>query len=80
MSDRFTLRGITRALMLAENLGDVHDEINHLHDLLGIPRPEGNFLDGWTDTDFRAVEEAEDDWKVRRGEAQDDVEGDETDE
>jgi hypothetical protein len=54
--ERFSLRGIIRGLMLSDNLGDVHDEINHLHDLLGIPRPEGSFVEGWTDEDFRKVE------------------------
>lgn len=48
---RFSLLGIIGGLMHADNLGDVHDEINHLHDLIGLPRPEGNFLDGWTDQD-----------------------------
>lgn len=46
---------VLRGLMLAENFGDVHDEINLLHDHFGLPRPEGNFLDGWTDSDWRAV-------------------------
>lgn len=49
---RFSLLGILRGLMLCENLGDVHDEINYLHDFLGIKRPEGNFLEGWTDEDM----------------------------
>lgn len=50
---RFSLTGIIGALMVADNMGDVHDEINHLHDLVGIPRPEGNFLDGWTEQDWK---------------------------
>jgi len=45
---RFTLLGILGGLMVAETMGDVHEEINHLHDLIGIPRPEGNLLHGWT--------------------------------
>ena len=52
---RFSLRGIIGGLMMSENLGDVHDEINLLHDLAGIPRPDGNFLDGWTDADCARV-------------------------
>jgi hypothetical protein len=52
---RFSLLGIIRGLMVAENLGDVADEINHLHDLVGIPRPEGNFLDGWSTQDWANV-------------------------
>ena len=48
-------RRVLRGLMLAENLGDVHDEINLLHDHFGIPRPEGDFLDGFTEADLAAV-------------------------
>lgn len=36
-------------------MGDVHDEINHLCDLAGIPRPEGGFGVGWTDQDWSNV-------------------------
>ena len=53
--DRHSLLGIIGGLMVAENLGDVHDEILHLCDLAGIPRTEGNFLDGWTDRDWLNV-------------------------
>lgn len=52
---RFSLVGIIGGLMLSDHLGDVHDEIIHLHDLIGMPRPEGNYLDGWTDEDFLNV-------------------------
>lgn len=52
---RFSLLGIIGGLMVAEHLGDVADEINHLHDLAGLPRPEGDFLDGWTPADWKAV-------------------------
>jgi len=55
MADRLSLLGIIGALMLADNLGDVHEEINHLHDLVGISRPEGNFLEGWAPSDWRNV-------------------------
>lgn len=53
--ERFSLRGIIGGLMLADNLGDVHDEINHLHDLAGIPRPQGSYEEDWTDDDWRNV-------------------------
>jgi len=52
---RFSLLGIIGGLMVAENLGDVHDEINHLCDLAGISRPDGNFEEGWTDDDWKRV-------------------------
>lgn len=52
---RGSLLGIIGGLMLSENLGDVHDEINLLCEAVGIPKPEGNFLDGWTDQDYRNV-------------------------
>ena len=53
---RFSLLGIIGGLMVAENLGDVHDEINHLCDLAGIPRPEGDFEEGWTAEDWENVQ------------------------
>lgn len=53
--EREKLLSIMRGLMVSENLGDVHDQINHLHDALGLSRPEGDFLDGWTDQDWRNV-------------------------
>lgn len=55
--ERSQLLAVLRGLMLAENLGDVHDQINRLHDVLSIPRPEGSFLEGeeWTDQDRRNV-------------------------
>lgn len=53
---RFSLRGIIRGLMLAENFGDVHDELMHLYDLAGLPRPEGDFMGGWSDQDWRNVD------------------------
>lgn len=46
---------ILRRLMMAENLGDVHDAINDMHSALGFPKPEGNFSDGWTDADLTRV-------------------------
>lgn len=52
---RHSLLGIIGGLMVSENLGDVHDEILSLCDLAGIPRPEGGFLDGWTDRDWQNV-------------------------
>jgi hypothetical protein len=53
---RFSLKGIIQGLMLSDNLDDVHDEINYLHDLVGLPRPEGSFLEGWTEKDMQNVE------------------------
>lgn len=55
MPQRFSLRGIIAGLMVSEHLGDVHDEINHLCDLVGIPRPEGDFEEGWTARDWENV-------------------------
>lgn len=45
---RFSLMGIIEALMVADHLGDVRDEIDHLCDLAGIERPEGGYEEGWT--------------------------------
>jgi hypothetical protein len=55
--ERGSLLGILRGLMVCENLGDVHDEINLLCDAIGIDRPEGDFNDGWTEDDWRRVKE-----------------------
>lgn len=55
IESRFSLLGILQGLMLSENMGDVHDEINHLHDLVGLARPQGDFLTGWTEQDLRKV-------------------------
>lgn len=52
---RFSLLGIIGALMTADHLGDVADEINHLCDLAGVPRPEGDHLAGWTADDWRNI-------------------------
>lgn len=56
---RLSLLGIIHGLMLSDNLGDVHDEINFLHDLVGLPRPEGDFLHGWTEADLKRLEAPE---------------------
>lgn len=53
--ERAKLSGIVLGLMLAENMGDVHDYINLLHELLGLKCPEGDFLHGWTDDDIEAL-------------------------
>jgi hypothetical protein len=55
MSDHRSLLRIIRRLMMSENLGDVHNEVNLLHDLIGLPRPEGDFNYGWTDKDWAAL-------------------------
>ena len=52
--ERFSLLGIIRGLMLSDHLGDVRDEIDFLHDLAGLPRPEGGYGE-WTKEDFRRV-------------------------
>jgi len=64
---RFSLLGIIGGLMVSENLGDVHDEIDNLCDLAGIPRPQGGFEEGWTKQDWRNVDRGAD-----RGEEDDD--------
>lgn len=49
---------IIRSLMFSENMGDVHEVIDRLCKMAGIPVPEGDFLDGWTDQDLRNVNAA----------------------
>jgi hypothetical protein len=45
---RMSLLGIIRGLMLADNLGDVHEEILRLCDLAGVDRPDGGYQEGWS--------------------------------
>lgn len=52
---RFSLLGVLQGLMVSDNLGDVADEIDHLHDLMGLDRPAGNFVEGWTAEDLARV-------------------------
>jgi hypothetical protein len=47
MCDKERLIDVMHGLMLSENLGDVHDQIFRLADAIGVPRPEGDFFDGW---------------------------------
>lgn len=53
--NRFSFFGIIGGLMVSENMGDIHDELNHLCDLVGIPRFEGNFQEGWTKRDWASI-------------------------
>ena len=34
-------------LMLADHLGDVYEEIIDLCKIAGLPKPNGNYFDGW---------------------------------
>lgn len=57
MEHRFSLLGIIHALMISDNMGDVADEIDHLHDLVGFSRPRGGFEEGWHETDLLRLED-----------------------
>jgi hypothetical protein len=50
-----SLPEIIGGLMLIDDWGDIHEELNNLCDIAGIPRPEGNYYDGWTDQDLANV-------------------------
>lgn len=54
-NERQWIMSVTRSLMVADNLGDVHDQINRLHHLLHLPEPEGDFSDGFTEQDFERL-------------------------
>lgn len=58
---RFSLLGVIGGLMVADNLGDVHEEINLLRDIVGLPQLQGNFVHGWTEQDWEKVRDEEDD-------------------
>jgi hypothetical protein len=50
-----SLPEIIGGLMLIDDWGDLHEELNNLCDIAGIPHPEGNYYDGWTDQDLANV-------------------------
>lgn len=43
-------------LMVADHLGDVHEEIAVLRAAIGLPEADGNFLDGWTEDDWQGID------------------------
>lgn len=47
-------RGI-ESLMVADNLGDVHDALNILRPAVGLPLLEGNFEEGWEKSDWEGL-------------------------
>jgi hypothetical protein len=53
--ERHSLFGIIGGLMVSDNLGDVHDELNHLCAMVGIPKFTGSFEEGWTEADWKSV-------------------------
>ncbi len=53
--ERVVLLKVLRGLMFSENMGDVHDQINRLTNLLGLERLEG-FNDHWTERDWGIVD------------------------
>lgn len=62
--ERAKLIEILRGLMLAETLGDFHDEIFGICDLIGIPRLIGNYAAGWTEQDWESVELPDTTWSL----------------
>lgn len=44
-----------RGLMLSDNLGDVHEEIDRLRAAVDLPALEGDYLDGWTGLDWEGT-------------------------
>ena len=55
ITERAMLLAAIRSLMVAENGGDMHEVLNQLCDLAGLPRPQGDYLDGWADEDYLRV-------------------------
>lgn len=44
-----------RGLMLSDNLGDVHEEIDRLRAAIGLPALEGDYLSGWDAVDWEGT-------------------------
>jgi hypothetical protein len=57
--ERAMLLGVIRGLMLSENMGDVHDVLNALCLLAGVPKLKGSFWD-WEESDWASVGVSED--------------------
>lgn len=57
-TERSSIEGIVGGLMVAENMGDVHDEFDLLVARAGLEPLEGNFLEGFTDRDHATLAEA----------------------
>ena len=49
------VKGAVSSLMLADNLGDVHDVLNQLLPGIGLETLEGSYGDGWTMEDCEMV-------------------------
>lgn len=44
-----------RGLMLSDNLGDVHEEIDRLRAAVDLPGLEGDYLSGWEAVDWEGT-------------------------
>lgn len=44
-----------RGLMLSDNLGDVHEEIDRLRAAVDLPELEGDYLSGWEAVDWEGT-------------------------
>lgn len=53
------VRKVIYGLMLADNLGDVHEEIDQLRRAVDLPDLEGDFVTGWTDADWEGIDDEE---------------------
>jgi hypothetical protein len=74
-----SLPEIIGGLMLIDDWGDIHEELNNLCDIAGIPRPEGNYNDGWTEQDLAnvGVEVEDGDENGEEGELEDEEDAEE---
>lgn len=53
--ERAALFEILRGLMMSDNLGDVHEEIDQLRKFVGLPETTGNFDSGWSRKDMESI-------------------------
>lgn len=49
------VRGVIYGLMLSDNLGDVHEEIDRLRAAVDLPALEGDYLSGWEPSDWEGL-------------------------
>ena len=53
-----TLAEAIRRLMLSDTFGDVHEAVDVLRGLAGLPALEGDYLSGWEEADWIGIDES----------------------
>lgn len=54
-NNRDVVLAAIRSLMLSDNLGDVHEEVDRLRAAVGLAPLAGNYLSGWEPVDWEGI-------------------------